>query len=140
MMDGGYYNPQLNLQKEFIYSHNIVQLFQKHKVPYPSFDHLTVDIDLNTFAVALAVLRGGFRPRSLTVEFNRNFAWSDSGYAVLDVPDEQWVYPDACEGGCDNPPFTGEQQKHDWQLRACEVRRTAAFPSVVMSTALLDVS
>jgi hypothetical protein len=111
MMDGGFFIPKVNLQREFVYSWNIMQPFQKHKVPHPSFDHLTVDLDQNTFGVALAVLRGGYRPRSLTVDFNRNFAWSDPGYAVLDMTDEMWLYPDACEAGCSAPPVVGEQQQ-----------------------------
>lgn len=105
-MDGGNYRPEINLQKEFIYSFNIVQLFQKHKVPYPVIDHATVDLDQNTFWVALAMLRGGYRPRSLTVEFNRNFPITDS-YATVDVPEEMNFVPDACEKGCAAPPLGG---------------------------------
>jgi hypothetical protein len=95
MMDGGYSNPALNLQQELIYASNIVQLFEKHKVPHPArgptFDHFTVDIDVNSFGVAWKVLQAGYRPRSLAVEFNRNFAWNDPGYSVPDLPDEVWA-------------------------------------------------
>jgi hypothetical protein len=112
MMDGGFSRPDVNLQKEMMFSHNIVQLFQKHKVPHPSFDQLTVDLDQNTFWIALSVLRGGYRPRSLTVEINRNFAWSDS-YATLDMLDEMSFVRDACEAGCDlnTGPMIGEYQE-----------------------------
>jgi hypothetical protein len=95
MMDGGNSRPEINLQQEMMFSHNIVQLFKKHKVPHPGFDHLTVDLDQNTFWIALAVLRGGFKPRSLTVEINRNFAWHDS-YATVDMPQEMAFIPDGC--------------------------------------------
>lgn len=88
-MDGSNYRPEVNLQKEFIYSRNIVQLFEKYNVPHPSFDQLTVDVDLNNFWVVLAVLRGGYRPRSLTVEYNRNLAWHDE-YSTVEFPDGWW--------------------------------------------------
>jgi hypothetical protein len=107
MMDGGHSKPDINLQQEMMFSHNIVQLFNKHKVPHPGFDHLTVDLDQNTFWIALEVLRAGYRPRSLTVEMNRNFAWSDS-YATVDMPDQMWLSEDACDVVCDKPPGFGE--------------------------------
>jgi hypothetical protein len=95
MMDGGNSRPEINLQQEMMFSNNIVQLFKKHKVPHPGFDHLTVDLDQNTFWIALAVLRGGYKPRSLTVEINRNFAWHDS-YATVDMPQEMAFILDGC--------------------------------------------
>ena len=33
LMDGGYSNPSINLQKEFIMAENIEELFRKHSVP-----------------------------------------------------------------------------------------------------------
>ena len=49
-MDGGHSNPTTGLYKEYMTSENIVNLFQKYDVP-KAFDHMTVDIDLNTFWV-----------------------------------------------------------------------------------------
>ena len=49
-MDGAYANPSMNLHREWMNSSNIVDLFRKHNVPL-TFDHMTVDIDLNTFWV-----------------------------------------------------------------------------------------
>lgn len=89
MMDGSNSRSEVNLQQEFIYSYNIIQLFEKYNVPRPSFDQLTVDVDMNNFWVALAVLRGGYRPRSFTVEYNRNLAW-DAEYATVEFPDDMW--------------------------------------------------
>jgi hypothetical protein len=43
----------------------------------------------------MAVLRGGYRPRSLTVEINRNFTWHDS-YATVDMPQEMAFTADGC--------------------------------------------
>uniref|UniRef100_A0A7S0S172 Uncharacterized protein n=1 Tax=Chlamydomonas leiostraca TaxID=1034604 RepID=A0A7S0S172_9CHLO len=99
MMDGGHANPATNLQRELIDAGNIAPLIAKHGVP-PStpLDHLTVDIDLNTFWVAAAVLRGGYRPRSLILEFNRNLAPPVSVTALY-LPREQWTFPDSGANG-----------------------------------------
>ncbi|KAI8465406.1 MAG: hypothetical protein J3K34DRAFT_487847 [Monoraphidium minutum] len=101
LMDGGYSNASINLQQEFMRSDNIAALFKKHGVPHPHFDHLTVDVDLNTFWLLRAVLAAGYWPRSVAVEYNRqppgggpgNFAPNQS-YAVVDMPGEMWA------GGC----------------------------------------
>jgi hypothetical protein len=52
-------------------SENIVDLFKKYNVSHPVFDHLTADIDLNTFWVLRAILDAGYRPRSVAIEYNR---------------------------------------------------------------------
>ena len=57
MMDGRFHNESINLHKEWMTSSNIVSLFEKHKVPR-QFDHMTIDIDLNTLWV-LQVSPGG---------------------------------------------------------------------------------
>jgi hypothetical protein len=123
MMDGGHSKPEINLQQEMMFSHNIVQLFKKHKVPLAGFDHLTVDIDQNTFWVALEVLRAGYRPRSLAAEMNRNLAWNDS-FATIDMPEEMAFFHDACGNGCYRLPRkaeTGAVKLHVDCLRACYI-------------------
>jgi len=93
-MDGFHDNPSINLHKEYMRADNIVELFQKYEVPFPHLDQLTgtckanqamwlyqnlhshhrpfaVDIDMNTPWVLRAILAGGYRPRSVTVEYNR---------------------------------------------------------------------
>jgi hypothetical protein len=49
MMDGGWENPRINLRTEYFTAENIVGLFEKYSVP-KEFDHMTIDIDLNTYA------------------------------------------------------------------------------------------
>jgi hypothetical protein len=105
MMDGSNFRPEINLQKEFIYSYNIAQLFEKYNVSKPYFDQLTVDIDMNNFWAALAVLRGGYRPRSFTVEYNRNFNW-DEEYASVEFPNDVW------RGGYQQPARTSDMHCH----------------------------
>ncbi|WIA39968.1 hypothetical protein OEZ86_013398 [Tetradesmus obliquus] len=106
MMDGGNSKPKINLHQEMMFSHNIAALFIEHKVPHPGFDHLTVDIDQNTFWVALEVLRAGYRPRSLAVEMNRNLGWADS-YATIDMPEEMAFFRE-CPHGCFRLPHKAE--------------------------------
>lgn len=55
MMDGSNENPGINLWREYFRAENIVSLFQKHDVPHPTFDVLSIDIDLNTWCVCCIV-------------------------------------------------------------------------------------
>ena len=45
LMDGGHSNPAINLHKEFITASGICGLFEKYKVPRPSIDLLSIDVD-----------------------------------------------------------------------------------------------
>jgi hypothetical protein len=72
-MDGSNHNESINLHQEFFTAENIAGLFAKYNVP-KKFDHMTVDIDMNTFYVLQAVLQAGYRPRSLVTEYNRNLS------------------------------------------------------------------
>jgi hypothetical protein len=87
VMDGSHADASINLHKEAITADSIVALFRKHTVPQ-AFDHLTVDLDLNTWWVLHAVLQGGYRPRSITVEYNRNLPPGDA--VVTDYSPAQW--------------------------------------------------
>lgn len=77
MMDGGNSRPEINLRQEFFNAEGIAHQFARHAVPW-RFDHLTIDIDQNTFWVLHAVLRAGFRPRVVAAEINRNFHPADA--------------------------------------------------------------
>jgi hypothetical protein len=93
MMDGGNQNDTINLQKEFFTAENIADLFGKYSVAR-HFDHLTIDIDQNTFWVLHSVLIAGFRPRSITAEINRNLYLLDS-FTVPYNPQKMWDYTNA---------------------------------------------
>lgn len=75
-MDGGNFRPEINLQQEFFNAEGIAYQFSKHAVPL-RFDHLTIDIDQNTFWVLHSILRAGYRPRVIVAEINRNFHPTD---------------------------------------------------------------
>ena len=69
LMDGGNANATINLHTAFITRENIGVLFKRHKVP-KHFDLLSVDIDGNDYHVLSAILRAGYRPRVVVVEYN----------------------------------------------------------------------
>jgi hypothetical protein len=81
MMDGKNENMELNLRNEFITPRNIVNLFTKYQVP-KNFDLLSVDTDGVDFHITDRILRAGYRPRVVVLEFNRNFS-AHEAYAVL---------------------------------------------------------
>ncbi|GAX72869.1 hypothetical protein CEUSTIGMA_g324.t1 [Chlamydomonas eustigma] len=89
MLDGSHSNLSINLQPEFMTSKNIDTLLNKHRVPM-HFDHMTVDIDLNTFWVLHAVLAAGFRPRFVAAEINRNFPSERQAFVTLNLPEGTW--------------------------------------------------
>lgn len=89
LMDGSHENPDINLQREFFTADNIADHFRKYSVP-TEFDHLTIDIDLNTFWVLHAVLHAGYRPRVIVAEINRNFHPTDT-FVVAYNESDMWT-------------------------------------------------
>ena len=87
LMDGGYENEQINLNKEFITAENINQLFEKYNVP-EEFDLLSIDIDYNDFHVWKA-LEEKYKPRVVIIEFNGLFSESDDLVVKYD-PKAAW--------------------------------------------------
>jgi hypothetical protein len=77
LMDGNNENPQINLKREFFTAESIAGLLEKYSVP-KTFDHLTIDIDQNTFWVLHALLLAAYRPRVIVSEINRNFFPTDA--------------------------------------------------------------
>ncbi|MDP6561567.1 MAG: hypothetical protein QF793_01440 [Candidatus Peribacteraceae bacterium] len=73
LMDGGFENPDLNLQKEFITAENIEDLFAKYAVP-KELDLLSIDIDGNDYWVWKAIER--YSPRVVIMEYNACIPYS----------------------------------------------------------------
>ena len=69
LMDGGHTNASINLHREMIASANVVELFDKHGVPYEP-DFVSIDIDSTDLWILRAILASPYRPRVLTVEYN----------------------------------------------------------------------
>jgi hypothetical protein len=72
LMDGGNSNPDINLQQEYIYPANIVELFDRYGVP-KRFDLLSIDVDSFDLWVWRRLLLSDFRARVVVVEFNSNY-------------------------------------------------------------------
>lgn len=75
MMDGGFKNSFIGLQKEFITLKNILQLFKKYKVP-KMFDLLSIDIDGNDFYIWNKICTQ-YSPRVIIVEYNASYGLED---------------------------------------------------------------
>ncbi|KAI9009252.1 hypothetical protein DFJ74DRAFT_687487 [Hyaloraphidium curvatum] len=81
LLDGGHENASINLRRHMVTPASIVPLFELYKVPR-DLDYLSIDIDGADLFVLIALLRAGFRPRLVSVEYNSNYspasclAWS----------------------------------------------------------------
>jgi len=71
LLDGVNENPAINLHKEHITPDNIVQLFDKYGVPSEP-DYVSIDIDSIDLWIFRSLIKGGYRPRVVTVEYNIN--------------------------------------------------------------------
>lgn len=87
LMDGGHENTSINLHKEFIYDTNIVELFHKYDVPAEP-DYVSIDVDSCDIWILLALAKV-YRPRVITIEYNRNFP-AGSTFAWPPDCSEQW--------------------------------------------------
>jgi len=74
LMDGGYSEEGINLQKEYIYPDNVEKLFAKYNVP-EEFDYLVIDIDSNDFWVWKAITK--YKPRVVCMETNAGWGLED---------------------------------------------------------------
>ena len=71
LLDGGNDNPAINLHREVITPENVVQLFEKDRVPKEP-DYVSIDIDSADLWVFRSLIKGGYQPRVVTVEYNVN--------------------------------------------------------------------
>lgn len=72
LLDAGHENPEINLRRHYLYQSNIVDIFDAYSVPR-ELDYLSCDMDSHDLFVLEASLRGGYRPRVMTTEFNNNY-------------------------------------------------------------------
>ncbi len=52
-----------------IFTDNVMQIFKDFP---PTMDFLSIDTDFGDFWLLKTILEGGYRPRVIVVEFNRN--------------------------------------------------------------------
>jgi hypothetical protein len=88
LLDAEHENPAINLHRAFLTSGNAAVVLASHGVP-KDLDYLSIDIDGADIWVARAILRGGFRPRVLTVEYNHQYAASGLAH-----PDQEFQHDD----------------------------------------------
>jgi hypothetical protein len=69
LMDGNPAEENDMIKKEFITKENIIDLFEKHRVP-EDFDLLSIDIDGNDWWVLENILKSKYKPRVFINEFN----------------------------------------------------------------------
>ena len=92
-------DPKINLHKAWLSVATIAELFRSHGVP-TDLTYLSVDIDASDIWLLRALLRGGFKPSLVTIEYNSNFP-ADAPLAFPDPDaDPKDAYPVGWDGGC----------------------------------------
>lgn len=76
MIDQASKNEPIGLYRRLVRAETIASLFAELGVP-KQLDLLSIDIDGNDFWILLALLRGGYRPRAVIVEFLQSFGVED---------------------------------------------------------------
>lgn len=79
-LDGATKNPLYNISTGPITAENIVGKFEAGGVP-KNFDYLSADLDATEWYVTEAILKAGYRPRVISMEYNMNVPIS-SNYAL----------------------------------------------------------
>ena len=113
LMDGGHTNASINLHREMISPANVVELFDKHAVPYEP-DYVSIDIDSTDLWILRSVLASPYRPRVLTVEYN-------CVYGALPIPgthpsDADMPWPGDNVQGCSLAAIDMVAQEFGWTL------------------------
>ena len=94
LLDGGYENPAIRLEKVIFWPDNIVEIFQRFKVK-KTFDLLSVDTDSYDFFMLEAILEAGYQPRVIIIEYNANFEITEARSIMPPKKGETWKRWDA---------------------------------------------
>jgi len=89
LMDGGNENSAINLRKVIFWPDNILDLFKKFNVK-KNFDFLSVDTDSYDFFMTEAILKGGYQPRVIMMEYNANFELDEAKSIMPPGENEAW--------------------------------------------------
>eukprot|EP00090_Calanus_glacialis_P004075 TRINITY_DN13022_c0_g1_i1.p1 TRINITY_DN13022_c0_g1~~TRINITY_DN13022_c0_g1_i1.p1 ORF type:complete len:322 (+),score=55.29 TRINITY_DN13022_c0_g1_i1:56-1021(+) len=89
LMDGGYSNPDINLQQVIFWPSNILELFQRFGVK-KEFDFLSVDTDSYDWFMIETILEAGYRPRVIVTEINANFGMLEAKSILPPKDKKSW--------------------------------------------------
>lgn len=92
LLDGNHENLAINLHRAFLTEHNLGTVFQKYNVPL-DLDNVSIDIDscdLQLFRSLLTTTP--YRPKVVTVEYNREYTCGESKANVCTIGDERYVW------------------------------------------------
>ena len=81
-------DPDTDIKQEFITSENIIELFEKYKVP-KRFDFLSIDVDGNDYHILKKIFDAGYKPQLIVAEFNGCIPENESR-AIAYNPNHTW--------------------------------------------------
>ena len=114
-----------NIVKAWITHENIVSLFAKYQVPV-SFDFLSIDIDFKDYWILQSILKGGYRPRVICAEVNRNCYPFESLTIPKDIMQKQWNNGDDYFGATPQA-FKSLVGQYGYDLVYCEKNAVNCF-------------
>lgn len=93
LLDGAHENASIGLRREMVTSQNVAAILRKYGVAR-EVDFVSIDVDSFEIWLLDALLRAGYRPRLVAVEFNANIPWEHAlafpdpaAFAVKEAPD-----------------------------------------------------
>eukprot|EP00545_Synedropsis_sp_CCMP1620_P012271 CAMPEP_0119016264 /NCGR_PEP_ID=MMETSP1176-20130426/11901_1 /TAXON_ID=265551 /ORGANISM="Synedropsis recta cf, Strain CCMP1620" /LENGTH=364 /DNA_ID=CAMNT_0006969605 /DNA_START=134 /DNA_END=1224 /DNA_ORIENTATION=+ len=123
LLDAENENLKIGLHKHALYSHNIVSILDKYKVP-KELDFFSSDMDSHDYFVLRAVLESNkYRPRVISVEYNSNWplGWTVSMVdPLLNHPEvRKPAFTDAnCAWGASASSWDDLMHRHGYQMVA----------------------
>ena len=114
-----------NIVKAWITHENIASLFAKYQVPV-SFDFLSIDTDFKDYWILQSILKGGYRPRVICAEVNRNCYPFESLTIPKDIMQKQWNNGDDYFGATPQA-FKSLVEQYGYDLVYCEKNAVNCF-------------
>lgn len=122
LMDGGYEDTYINLQREFLTKENIVDLFKKYNVP-KHINLLCVDIDFNDFYLTKEILKE-YEADIIIVEYNSTPLANEDKIVIYNST-QMWDRTNYF--GASLLSYTKLLNKYDYTLVYCDKNGVNAF-------------
>ena len=113
------------VNKEWITHDNIISLFTKYNVP-KSYDFLSIDTDFKDYWILQSILEGGYRPRVICAEINKNCYPFDTLTVPKNIKQKEWL-DDNDYFGATPQSFTNLVKKYGYDLVYCEKNAINCF-------------